>query len=205
MDEYSLLIILCLVGGGACAILVFVAWYFDRLRHNRSAKWQAIGLTPETSKWEEIKGWEKLAGVYYGRHFTVSHMPDNTYAQSPFFTRVQTRIRCPFGWRLTIKPKWYATVRLLDAIFRSRTPPIENTFSIRSDPPDLAKKALTLSKIQAILLSYPKPTIELQGKKLGFNRRGKFPDPEDAVAVFYALCDLARLIEQSPLLAGADY
>ncbi len=205
MDERSVSILLCLVLGGVSATLVLVALYFDRRRGHRIAKWRAIGLTPQTGTWDALLLRDNLAGEYRGRSFTVSSMSDESYENPRLFTRVQVGVRFPSESRLTITPKWpsMGLDTWLDRIVAPQTSRIEDAFSIQSDPLDLAEQSLALPRIREILLSYPKPAIELKGNQLRFERPGYFPDPQDAVALYNALCDLAEFIEQGSNSPGA--
>ncbi|NIS78923.1 MAG: hypothetical protein GTO14_01575 [Anaerolineales bacterium] len=204
MDERSLLIVLCLIGGGASVTLVMVAWYFDRRREHRFSKWRAIGLTPKGGTWDALMGRDNLAGRYRGRRFSLTTVSDETYENPPLFTKAQVEIRFPSGNRLSITPKWPSSgfVRL-DKLMTPKTHRFEDLFSIYSDPPDLAVQVLTIPKIREILFSYPRASIELKGHDLNFERPGKYSDPQDAVALFDMLCDLADLIEQGPISAIA--
>ncbi|NIS81028.1 MAG: hypothetical protein GTO14_12655 [Anaerolineales bacterium] len=75
---------------------------------------------------------------------------------------------------------------------------IADQVSIRSNPPDLAAQVLAIPRVPAILLSDPKPEIELKGRELRLDRIGSLPQPRAAKGLFDVLCAIAELIEQQP-------
>jgi hypothetical protein len=56
---------------------------------------------------------------------------------------------------------------------------------------------LAAPPVSTILSSDPKPTIELKGRELRFERPGYLPEPQEAARLFDVLCNIAEAIEQA--------
>jgi hypothetical protein len=148
-----------------------------------------------------------IAGEHRGRRITMS------YAGIPYgdtellATSVRVVVRSPLGSSLTITPKWSLQSGFPDRwvyrILGPKTLEIDDHFSIHSNPPDLAAQLFAHPRISAILWSDPKPTIQLKQSELRFKRPGGLPNPQDALALFDTVCDLAELIEQASGSSGA--